>query len=380
MKPLNRASILKWQKLLNTVYNTIKRTKLGLWVVCTIILVLFYIIFKQWEKESYLPPNYDVSEFKPLQPEVTEDFPTTFGESPRIPHIIHQTYKDTLIPHKFVRYVKTFAKYNPNWKYYFWTDESARKLIAERHPDFLSTWDNYRSGLNKADALRYIVLYEFGGIYADIDVENMRSLDRATMKYTCIFPPEPLEQAILRLRLHYLINNAIMMCRPKHPFLKQMISALPHFRPMADPIDLAGPSFVTSQFLLYNNITGDQYSSEKEPGTDSSPYFYSGSLSSAHENGVYVPNTRYFLDTLDTHEPGPRMYQKMCTNSLEKLPLYQQRACADLQRRGIHRQSSKYVFTIHNWSQTYTKQEGLDHLSEPGPVDIHLIVPHAEIY
>lgn len=276
---------------------------------------------------------------------------------------------------------------NPDWTYYFWTDESARKLIAEKHPYFLSTWDNYRTGINRADALRYIILYEFGGIYADLDVENIRPLDRATMKYACIFPSEPIVQGILRLNLPFLINNAIMMCRPKHPFLKQMIEALPFHRPMADQIDLAGPCFVTSQFLIYNNISGDQYLMEKKHHTDSAPYFYTGSRPDDDKDGIYVPNTRYFLDTLDTHYPDDVNYHEWCTSDFENLSALKKRACADLQRRGYIREQSTYTFTIHHWSQTYFKANTRqklkkyirDKITTPF-TDIRYIVSQCKIY
>jgi hypothetical protein len=326
----------------------------------------------------------DINNYRPLQPEVTEDFPTMHTTSPRIPHIIHQTYRSRLIPSKFKHFVISFITNNPSWTYYFWTDESARKLIAERHPSFLSTWDNYRSGVNRADALRYFVLYHFGGIYADLDVENFRPLDRATMMYACIFPPEPLEQGILRLNLPLLINNAIMMCRPKHPFLKQMIDNLPYFRPMADQIDLAGPTFVTSQFLVYNNISGDQYISERTLTESNSPYVYKGLLPEYSQNAVYIPNTRYFLDTFDNHEPfNSAAYHKMCTQNFDNLNHLQQRACAELHRRGFYRQPSEYVFTKHHWSQTYAKLDLIPKLTEyftsffqPWNVDIQTVLPH----
>lgn len=72
----------------------------------------------------------------------------------------------------------------------FWTDESARKFIADesvyptteplyqtlladttttRYDWFLEIWDNYPFGIERADAIRYFVLYHFGGIYIDLD-------------------------------------------------------------------------------------------------------------------------------------------------------------------------------------------------------------------
>lgn len=34
---------------------------------------------------------------------------------------------------------------------------------------FLSTWDNYPFAIERADAIRYFVVYHFGGLYIDLD-------------------------------------------------------------------------------------------------------------------------------------------------------------------------------------------------------------------
>lgn len=39
------------------------------------------------------------------------------------------------------------------------------QLIAEKFPWFLDTWFKYPYNIQRADVLRYFVLYEYGGIY-----------------------------------------------------------------------------------------------------------------------------------------------------------------------------------------------------------------------
>ncbi|XP_060593867.1 uncharacterized protein LOC132748310 [Ruditapes philippinarum] len=194
--------------------------------------------------------NFTSAKF--FEPLIDKDFPVAATNIPRIPHIIHQTYKNNIIPRQLVGFVKTFAKLNPDWTYYFWTDISSRKFVAERFPTLLQMWDNYRSPINRADAIRYLILYEFGGFYADLDVQCMRPLDNVTFKYACIIPPEPFEQSVFRIKIPYLLNNAIMMCRPKHPFFQQIINSLHQYVPMLEQLDVAGPTFVKTQ--LFNEL------------------------------------------------------------------------------------------------------------------------------
>lgn len=52
---------------------------------------------------------------------------------------------------------------HPGWEARMWTDENAEKLVAEKFPGFKETWDSYGLQIQKVDALRYLVLYEYGG-------------------------------------------------------------------------------------------------------------------------------------------------------------------------------------------------------------------------
>lgn len=274
----------------------------------------------------------DYSSMKYFEPYVDKDFPTVSADEPRIPHIIHQIYNDDNIPVALGEYVRTMVTQNPKWKYYFWTSSSARKLVAERYPQLLRMWDSYKSVMNRADAIRYIILYEFGGFYADLDVSCLRPLDNITMKYACIFPTEPFEHSVFRLRVPYLINNAIMLCRPKHPFLKQMIQSLHHHHSMIGLIDVAGPSFVTAQYIRYNNITADDVYKYKLHNESNSPYLYKGTLMETANDAIYVPNTQYFMKSLSLDMTNAHHEERICKSGARKRELVR-KACNELSRR-----------------------------------------------
>lgn len=331
-----------------------------------------------------IPAGIKEEDYLPFQPEVLSDFPTVDSVEPRIPHILHQTYKDTNIPKYYAEFVSTFVKHNPKWSYYFWTDEAARHLIQERHPNLLPTWESYKEEINRADALRYVVLYEFGGIYVDLDFENFRPLDRVTYKYACIFPTEPFEQSAFRFQTPFLINNAIMMCRPKHPFLKQILDNLPLFQTMYEKIDSAGPAFVTNQFLMYNKFKGADLHRMKITNESNSPYFYKGTHTEDDFDAVYVPNTQYFMDTLDTHGFKETRYYWICRD-FENLNHNAKRACLDLKRRGFDREPTKFTFTRHHWMQSHgalsvLRKYLIGWLFEQRKISIFDIVPHCKVY
>ncbi|KAH3710663.1 hypothetical protein DPMN_070153 [Dreissena polymorpha] len=143
----------------------------------------------------------------------------------------------------------------------FLTDKSGRKLLAELHPHLLNIWDGFVENIKRSDMLRYSLLYEFGGVNADIDIESLRPLDRAAMKYACVVPVEPFEHSVLFFGMPYEINNAIiMMCKAKHPFFKQVLNNLkqpPNITCInsADSVmKTTGPAVLTGEFNKYIGI------------------------------------------------------------------------------------------------------------------------------
>jgi mannosyltransferase OCH1-like enzyme len=52
---------------------------------------------------------------------------------------------------------------HPDWEAFLWTDETANELVIQNFPEFYNMWMSYRYPIEKVDALRYMVLYHYGG-------------------------------------------------------------------------------------------------------------------------------------------------------------------------------------------------------------------------
>lgn len=53
---------------------------------------------------------------------------------------------------------------HPSWESHLWTDEKASKFVAEKYPHLKPMWDGYKYPIQRVDALRYMVLQEYGGM------------------------------------------------------------------------------------------------------------------------------------------------------------------------------------------------------------------------
>ena len=288
-----------------------------------------------------------------FQPEVDVDFPYVDRKSPRIPHIIHQIWLSSpevsSVPTAFVDNVKTFLTQNPTWTYFLWTNETARQFLREKYPNLLGFFDRIPRVVSKGDMLRYIVLHEYGGVYADFDTINYRPLDRITMKYPCLLIPEPFEHAVLWYRQPYVVINAIMICRAKHPFFKQIVDHILSRDFIDNEVQSLGPGFLTVQYRVYSNLSDDRASIDLTQN-NSTPYFYKGSIPVTHDDGLYIPNTRYFMDS-----PSPELKTEVdWTCNKGDISNISRRMCVTVQKRGYYRDPGKYTFINHLWSHTWS--------------------------
>lgn len=233
--------------------------------------------------------------------------------------------------------------------------------------------------MKKSDLLRFAVIYEYGGIYADLDVKNMRSLDRVTTKYACIVPTEPFEHSAIVFNTVCVLSTAVLLCRPKHPFFLQLLLNLQLADPNGNPVVVTGPWYITEVYLSYNKISRDDLQRNKTDNRSNSPYFYKGAMAEEHDDAVYIPNSQYFMDNVDLEfikDGELNICNEQTTMAKRQVLIY--RACNEFNSRKLLRKRRKYAFTFHYWSHMWTlSQEKIDTLEKRHIKDI---VPNCIIY
>jgi hypothetical protein len=142
-----------------------------------------------------------------------------------IPRILDQTWKTGEIPDEWSECVASWRRFHPDWEYVLWTDESSRRFVAEHYREFLETFDAFTYAIQRADAIRYLVLHHFGGLYADLDVECLRPFDDLLRGHRFVIGREPERQA-RRYGRSDLVCNALMAAAPGHPLLDAVIEEL----------------------------------------------------------------------------------------------------------------------------------------------------------
>ena len=95
----------------------------------------------------------------------------------KIPKIIMQTWKNNEIPDHWKESPKSIRDHMPDWTYILMTDEDGFKFCGKYFPDFLSYYENFPHPIQRADAIRYMFLYIYGGLYMDLDIVIEKPLD-----------------------------------------------------------------------------------------------------------------------------------------------------------------------------------------------------------
>jgi mannosyltransferase OCH1-like enzyme len=172
-----------------------------------------------------------------------------------IPRIIHQTVRDrAALSALIVDNIRNLKCLNEGWTYRLYDDGDCRDFIGSRFgAETLAYFDriNPLYGAARADLFRYLLLYEFGGVYLDIKSTATLPLDGVL---------QPSDSYLLSswsgktARFEY--QQWHIVAAPKHPFLKAVIEAvrknIDNYNPLTHRVgkngvlELTGPVVYTS--------------------------------------------------------------------------------------------------------------------------------------
>ena len=167
----------------------------------------------------------------------------------------------------------------PDFKYMLWTDNDIINYITKnKHTETFNRLD----GIKKMDFFRYLILYEYGGIYSDMDfITNKRipnhilekefigyKADRDDIQYTNDYIDDEDGK--------WVLGQAFFGCNPKHPSIKNLLTDIIETTENIpdSPLLHTGPEKINSIFVkdktLFDNST--YIFSKQEIGNSESPY------------------------------------------------------------------------------------------------------------
>lgn len=104
------------------------------------------------------------------------------------------------------------ATLNDSYQIKVWNEEQCRELVVRIRPEFLPTYEAYRFPVQRVDAIRYFILYEYGGIYMDADIRCIRPFGDYFKENKLYFVRD------VNVLSPIGFTNFIMASPPKHKF------------------------------------------------------------------------------------------------------------------------------------------------------------------
>jgi mannosyltransferase OCH1-like enzyme len=147
---------------------------LYLGAVALIIFVFNLTLFRS--SEHRIRPQYYPAHVQPPKL-IRAGFPNKIWQTWKVsPLAFEQRDLDT---------ARSWTSKNPDWRYEVLTDGNDMRYVEWHYgpegfnrPDIVNFYRDVKAAIVKADLLRYLIMYAEGGLYADIDVEDIKPLHK----------------------------------------------------------------------------------------------------------------------------------------------------------------------------------------------------------
>jgi len=213
-----------------------------LWRHAKAIILVTFVLFLVWPKNRFSNGR------DPCEVASTEFLPQP---NSRLPKLIHQQwFSDPIVKEPQKSWRDKVLKIFPDHHHLLWTDEKARHLIETKFPWFLKQYDTYDVNIKRVDAARYFILYEYGGLYMDLDYEPLENFwDR--------LPDDAPAVIQSMLYVHESVQNSLMSSPPKHEFWNVTFHTLMEAgRATKNVIRATGPLVVEDSLRKYSGYIG----------------------------------------------------------------------------------------------------------------------------
>ena len=188
-----------------------------------------------------------------------------------IPKIIHQTWRSKTLPNILDNILIHNKKVHENTEFEFklWShapgEPEIDNFLKEKYPQLYNIFKKTTVGVQKGDISRLAILYEYGGIYIDLDILCIKSFDNLINLNSnkLIMSFEPSEQTIKIFNKSNSLCNAFIATPPKHPLIKIAIdNVISIYNKYGDQLfnkfDVFGGGFVQNIMNAAPNIS-DSY-------------------------------------------------------------------------------------------------------------------------
>lgn len=208
--------------------------------------------------------------------------------------IIHQVWFGT-IPNnreakktyvKLKKYRDSWKIKNPRWCHMEWNKNLSNKFVQYFFPEHYEMYKNYPYEIQRCDSIRYMILYRYGGLYADMDYYCNKPFDEVFDKYNASFYLVQTPNGISKC-----VSNSLMFSVPRHPFWKCFLIEMEiskdvpmYYSKHLTVMFTAGPGILNRSFNKFKH----RFKLKSWPYRYFQPYTHIEDIFSLKNNNVYA--------------------------------------------------------------------------------------------
>lgn len=224
----------------------------------------------------------------------------------RIPKIIHQTWKNDMLPSRWRQYFDGWSVHHPDFLHVLWTDEDNENFVNKHYPQFKKQFKWLPLMIQKTDFVRLMYLHQYGGVYADLDYECFDN----------ILPHLPQLSGVMLvespLTFTEIAQNSFMISEKGHPYVYKALELITEiindmmdkdntkypFNKLYDNVFVGkmlhtlstlfftGPAILDKSFVRAS-LTDKSTSKIEEVSLLPHAQFYEGTIAKHHHNGSW---------------------------------------------------------------------------------------------
>ena len=130
---------------------------------------------------------------------------------------------------------------NKDWKYILWNDNSIKLFLIEKYPNYYYFYNKIKNIDIKRWFAKFIILYDYGGVYIDNDFSCYKNLNEILHNYndkkvliSSIPYLKSFEKFIISNKKKLkddviLLSDSIIFSERKHPFIIKVINIIHNF-------------------------------------------------------------------------------------------------------------------------------------------------------
>lgn len=161
-----------------------------------------------------------------------------------IPRTFYRIWVGEPVPERYETFWAKFQELHPGWE--FITLASPNLMWMRKHVK--AVYDQCTTHAGRSDVLRYEVVYQFGGVYVDCDVEPLKSFE----------PLIHTDKAFAGWEDSRMICPTVIGAPIEHPALGELLDVLPEWFEAhrdAPPNVSTGPHLITRLWRWRDDVT-----------------------------------------------------------------------------------------------------------------------------